>query len=133
MSLSGAKSHHFIMTAILVSALTLCWSAEAAPDAMRDVTLKKVRDRTGAWCLVGNPNVTRDMCVVFEYSNSAWSFFPGGPYARKIVGRLTGYETRPFAWAPLFQGPTLRCKVVYAWYGQPYKSFVGSCPYQQEF
>src|SRR5262245_28151015 len=66
MSLSGAKSHHFIMTAILVSALTLCWSAEAGPDAMRDITLKKVRDSAGAWCLVGNPNVTRDMCVLFE-------------------------------------------------------------------
>ena len=30
MSFSGTKSHHFITTAILVSALTLCWSAEAA-------------------------------------------------------------------------------------------------------
>jgi hypothetical protein len=31
MSLSGAKTRNFIVTAILVSAVVLCWSAEAAP------------------------------------------------------------------------------------------------------
>src|SRR4029077_2347862 len=31
MSLSGAKSQNFFGTAVLVSAVMLCWSAEAAP------------------------------------------------------------------------------------------------------
>ena len=31
MSLSGARSQNFFATAIFVSAVMLCWSAEAAP------------------------------------------------------------------------------------------------------
>jgi hypothetical protein len=140
MSSSGAKSHHFIMTALLVSALTLCWSAEAKPpkggskplvtQAMRDVILKKIRGSTGTVCLVFNPDVPRDMCVVFESYNGATWGFGFSPRTWRTQQSLTGYEMREFARAP--QGATLYCKVVYAWYGPPYKGLSGSglCPWR---
>jgi hypothetical protein len=136
MSLSGAKSHHFIMTAILASALTLCWSAEAKPPnggskpLITDTIVKKVRYTAtgGVVCYVYNPSFTREMCAVIDYYNSAWWFgFPA--HARRIQRRLTGIEMRPITRAPLFQDPTLHCKLVSARYGPPYRS-LADCPDQ---
>ena len=117
MFLSGAKSHHFIMTAILVSALTLCWSAEAEP-ASRDITIKKGTSQPdgGAFCYAENNNI-KDICAIFDYYNLAWWFSPQRG-TRQIQRRISGKGLVVIANAPGYQRQTLRCKLVFASYIQ---------------
>ena len=138
MSLSGAKSQHFIMTAILVSALTLCWSAEAAPKKYKSASryikmgIVTVDDVGSVACYAQNKNVNKDICAVFEYDNSAWWFFPPA-HARRVQRRFTPREIRLIdfgAWAPRNQGRSLHCKLVSASYIQhPGGKDLFTCPY----
>ena len=78
MSFSGTKSHHFITTAILVSALTLCWSAEAAhrsKSANRYISVYISRgDPAFVICYAINRS-TRNISAVFDIDNLAASGF----------------------------------------------------------
>jgi hypothetical protein len=115
MSLSGAKSHHFIMTAILVSALTMCWSAEAGP-ASQDITIHIGRSGGSVFCSAQNNNI-KDICAVFEVYNLNNSWF-GFQQTTQIQRRILGKGSDGIGWAPWFQRQSFRCKVVFATYLQ---------------
>ena len=135
MSFSGTKSHHFITTAILVSALTLCWSAEAAhrgkprvTDAMRDVGIAIVDASYGPSepfrrCYAYNTNSVKDVCAVFDYENSAW-WFSIPPQATRVYLRLDRNRiVIPNNYLPIYiteewglRRRTLHCKLVSATY-----------------
>ena len=83
MSLSGAKSQNFFATAILVSAVMLCWSAEAAPknlgykymarNASPDITMQIGRkDSDTVTCYVYNKS-SENICVVYDVY-PVWNF-----------------------------------------------------------
>ena len=132
MSFSGTKSHHFITTAILVSALTLCWSAEAAhrgkPNAMRDVGIFKQGGDYGPSyvfldCYAYNRNAVKDVCAVFDVDNSAW-WFSIPPQATRVYLRLDRNRiVIPNNYLPIYiteewglRRRTLHCKLVSATY-----------------
>jgi len=134
MSLSRTKSQNLFMTAILVSAVTLCCSAEAKPkggskplitEAMRDITIHKVtEDSFGTVaCYAHNNNPSKDICAVFEYYNSNWGWWFGiPPQATRVQRRMLAREFRRIssgASAPSFQRQSLHCKLVSAYYIQP--------------
>jgi len=145
MSLSGAKSQNFFVTAILVSALTLCWSAEAKPpkggskpvitEAMREIELGIIRadDFGSVACYARNNNTDKEICAVFEYYNLNWWFgFP--PHVTRVQRRFTAREIRLIdfgAWAPSIQRRGLRCKLLSASYIQrdPAGKDLFICPY----
>jgi len=104
MSLSGTKSKNFIVTGILICALTLCWSAEAKPkggskplitEAMRDIRIWIVTvDSSGSVaCYAQNNNINKNICAVFEYYNSEW-WFSSPSHARRVQRRFTPREIR---------------------------------------
>ena len=83
MSLSGARSQNFFATAIFVSAVMLCWSAEAAPknfgynqivrNASPDITTQIGRsDPDTVTCYVFNKSY-ENICVVYDVYPSGHS------------------------------------------------------------
>ena len=138
MSFSETKSHHFITTAILVSALTLCWSAEAAhrgkprvTDAMRDVGIAIVDASYGPSepfrrCYAYNTNSVKDVCAVFDVYNLAavWVWWGIPPPARRVYLRLDRNRiVIPNNYLPIYiteewglRRRTLQCKLVSATY-----------------
>jgi hypothetical protein len=124
MPLSGAKSQNFIATAILVSVVMLCWSAEAAPPnygykqivKRGDVIIRYVRhyDILSPWTSCGAYNKSSKswVCAVFD----VYPF-----YSRPAHGTVT-YQLNPKLWTPIFaasidnQIPALQCKLSNAVY-----------------
>jgi hypothetical protein len=142
MSLSGTKSKNFIVTGILICALTLCWSAEAKPkggskplitEAMRDIRIWIVTvDSSGSVaCYAQNNNINKNICAVFEYYNSEW-WFSSPSHARRVQRRFTPREIRLVdfgAWASRNQRLSLHYKLVSASYVQPSGKDLFTCPY----
>ena len=104
MSFSGTKSHHFITTAILVSALTLCWSAEAAhrsKSANRYISVYISRgDPAVVICYAINKS-TRKISAVFDIYNLAavWFWFSIPPPVTRIE-RLIWPGIQAITWVP---------------------------------
>jgi hypothetical protein len=87
MSLSGAKTQNFFATAILVSAVVLCWSAEAAPknlghkqmvrNASPDITTQIGKNTDTVTCYVYTKS-DENICVVYDvypvwYFSRTWN------------------------------------------------------------
>ena len=122
MSWSGAKSQNFLTTAIFVSAVVLCWSAEAAPknlghkqtvrNASPDIVTQIGKNTDTVTCYVYNKS-NEDICVAYDVY-PVWYFSQAtrGTVSHYIPGK-TG---RSIAWAFLSQQASMQCKLVSARY-----------------
>ena len=122
MSLSGAKSQNFFATAILVSAVIFCWSAEAAPknpgskrivrNASPDITTQIGKETDTVTCYVYNKS-DDNICVVYDVY-PVWYFSQAkrGTVSHYIPGK-TGLS---IAWAFPFQQASMQCNLVSARY-----------------
>jgi hypothetical protein len=131
MSLSGAKSQNFFATAILVSAVILCWSGEAAPknlgykqivrNASPDITTQIGRnDPNTVTCYAYNKSY-ENICVVYDVY-PVWYFSQA---ARGTVTQsIPGKNGRGIAWAFPYQQASMQCKLVSA----RYIPWYASCP-----
>lgn len=89
MSLSRAKTQAFFATAILISSVVLCWSAEAAPknrrqkqvvrNASLEITTQIGKNTDTVTCYVYNKS-NDDICVVYDV-------YPSGISPRQHVER----------------------------------------------
>ena len=131
MSLSGAKSQNFFGTAVLVSAVMLCWSAEAAPknlgykqmarNASPDITMQIGRkDSDTVTCYVYNKS-SENICVVYDVY-PVWNF--SQPARGTVTQSIPGKNGRGIAWAFPYQQASMQCKLVSARYIPSY----GQCP-----
>jgi len=130
MSLSGAKSQNFFATAILVSAVMLCWSAEAAPknvghkqivrNAGSDITTQIGRNTDTVTCYVYNKS-DENICVVYDVY-PVWYF--SQPARGTVTQSIPGKNGRGIAWAFPYQQASMQCKLVSARYIPSY----GQCP-----
>jgi hypothetical protein len=122
MSLSGAKTQNFIVTAILVSAVVLCWSAEAAPknvghkqivrNAGSDITTQIGRNTDTVTCYVYNKS-DENICVKYDVY-PVWYFSQAAPGT--VSHYIWGKTGRSIAWAFPSQQASMQCKLVSAKY-----------------
>ena len=121
MSLSGAKSQNFFATAIFVSAVMLCWSAEASPknpgykivrNASPDITTQIGKESDRATCYVYN-NSYEDICVTYDVY-PVWYF--SQPARGTVSHFIEGRTGRTIAWAFPSQQASMQCKLVSARY-----------------
>jgi hypothetical protein len=122
MSLSGAKSQNFFATAILVSAVVLCWSAEAAPknlghkqivrNASPDITTQIGKNSDTVTCYVYN-NSNENICVVYDVY-PVWNF--SQPARGTVSHFIPGKTGRSIAWTFPSQQASMQCKLVSARY-----------------
>jgi len=122
MSLSGAKTQNIFATAILISAVVLCWSAEAAPrnpghkqtvrNASPDITTQIGRNTDTVTCYVYNKS-NDDICVTYDV-------YPVWYFAQATRGTVSHYipgkTGRSIAWAFPSQQASMQCKLVAARY-----------------
>jgi hypothetical protein len=122
MSLSGVKTQNFFATAILVSAVVLCWSAEAAPknlghkqmvrNASPDITTQIGKNTDTVTCYVYNKS-DENICVVYDVY-PVWYFSQA---ARGTVSHyIPGKTGRSIAWAFPSQQASMQCKLISARY-----------------
>jgi hypothetical protein len=123
MSLSGAKSQNFFATAILVSAVMSCWSAEAAPknpgykhiagNASSDITTQiGTKNSDTATCYAYN-NSNENICVVYDVY-PVWNF--SQPARRTVSHFIPGKTGLSIAWTFSSQQASMQCKLVSARY-----------------
>jgi hypothetical protein len=122
MSLSRTKTQIFFATAILVSAVVLCWSAEAAPknpgqkqvvrNASPEITTQIGKNTDTVTCYVYNKS-DDDICVVYDV-------YPVWYFSRATRGTVSHYipgkTGRSIAWAFPSQQASMQCKLVSATY-----------------
>ena len=119
MSLSGARSQNFFATAIFVSAVMLCWSAEAAPknfgynqivrNASPDITTQIGRsDPDTVTCYVFNKSY-ENICVVYDVY-PVWTF--SHPARGTVSQFIPGKIGRSIAWTFPSQQQSMQCKLV---------------------
>ena len=120
MCLSGTKTQDLFATAILVSAVVLCWSAEAAPknpghkqavrNASPEITTQIGKNTDTVTCYVYNKS-NEDICVTYDVY-PVWYFSQAtrGTVSHYIPGK-TG---RSIAWAFPSQQASMQCKLVSA-------------------
>jgi hypothetical protein len=130
MSLSGAKSQGFFATAILVSAVMSCWSAEAAPKNLASkqivrnaspdiITQIGKKDSDTVTCYAYN-NSSENICVVYDVY-PVWNF--SQPARGKVSHFLPGKTGLGIAWTFPSQQASMQCKLVSA----RYMSWNGLC------
>jgi len=122
MSVSGTKVRNFLATAILVSAVVLGWSAEAAPknpghkqiarNASPEITTQIGKSTDTVTCFVYNKS-NEDICVVYEV-------YPVWYFAQATRGTVSHYVPgktgRNIAWAFQSQQASMQCKLISARY-----------------
>ena len=123
MSLSGTKSQNFFATALVVSVVMFCWSAEAAPknlgrkqtviNASSDITTQiAINDPGTVTCYAYNKS-DEGICVVYDVY-PVWYF---SQPARGTVSHLIPGKTRlDIAWTFPSQRASMKCKLVSARY-----------------
>jgi len=117
MSFLGAKSHRFIVTAILLSAVMFCWRAEAGPrfgprPIVQRVTVvtKITRESNGhTACRVYNTS-PKFACVLYDVNPIYSPFSPPKPGWSAAVMFPTSWLTIADAW----NYKPLQCKLRYA-------------------
>ncbi len=126
MSLSETKTQSVFATPILVSAVVLCWSAEAAPrnpgykqivrSAGPDIATQIGKVTDTVTCYVYNKS-EKNVCVVYDVY-PVWYFAQArrGTVSRYIPGK-TGLS---IAWAFPSQQSSMQCKLVSARYVTPH-------------
>ena len=122
MSLSGVRSQNFFATAILVSAVMPCWSAEAAPknlgykqivrNASPDITTQIGKNSDTVTCFVYN-NSNENICVVYDVY-PVWNF--SQPARGTVTQFIPGKTGGSIAWAFPSQQASMQCKLVSARY-----------------
>jgi hypothetical protein len=122
MFLSGAKSQIFFATAILVSAVIFCWSAEAAPKNLANKQIARnaspeIATQIGKYsdtvtCYVYNKS-EENICVVYDVY-PVWNF--AQPARGTVSHYLPGKTGRSIAWAFPSQQASMQCKLVSARY-----------------
>jgi hypothetical protein len=123
MSLSGAKSRNFFATAILVSAVMSCWSAEAAPknpghkqiagNASSDITTQiGTKSSDTATCYAYN-NSNENICAVYDVY-PVWNL--SQPARRTVSHFIPGKTGLSIAWTFSSQQASMQCKLVSARY-----------------
>ena len=122
MPLPGAKSQNFFATAILVSAMMLCWSAEAAPknpghkqiarNASSAITTQIGKESDRVTCYVYNKSY-EDICVTYDVY-PVWYF--SQPARGTVSHFIEGKTGRTIAWAFPSQQASMQCKLVSARY-----------------
>jgi hypothetical protein len=123
MSLSGAKSQNFFATAILVSAVMSCWSAEAAPknpgykqtagNASSDITTQiGTKSSDTATCYAYN-NSNENICAVYDVY-PVWNL--SQPARRTVSHFIPGKTGLSIAWTFSSQQASMQCKLVSARY-----------------
>ena len=123
MSLSGTKTQNIVATAILVSAVVLFWSAEAAPknpghkqtvrNASPDITTQIGRkDPNTVTCYAYN-NSSENICVVYDVY-PVWNF--SQPARGMVSQSIPGKSGSAVAWAFPYQQNVMQCKLVSARY-----------------
>ena len=123
MSLSRAKFQKFFATAILASAVMLCWSAEAAPknlgykqivrNASPDITTQIGRNDPGTVTCYAYNKSYENICVVYDVY-PVWNF--AQPGRGTVSHYLPGKTGRSIAWAFPSQQASMQCKLVSARY-----------------
>jgi hypothetical protein len=119
MSWSGAKSQNFFATAILVSAVMLCWSAEAATkkqivrNASTDITTRIGRNDPGTVTCYAYNKGYENICVMYEVY-PVWYF--SQPARGTVLQFIPGKTGRSIAWAFPSQQASMQCKLVLARY-----------------
>ena len=122
MSLSGTKTQNIVATAILATAVVLCWSAEAAPknpghkqavrNASPDIVTQIGKNTDTVTCYVYNKS-NEDICVTYDVY-PVWYFSQA---ARGTVSHyIPGKTGRSIAWAFPSQQASMQCKLVSARY-----------------
>jgi hypothetical protein len=130
MSLLRAKSQNFFATAILVSAVMICWSAEAAPknlgykqiarNASPDITTQiGIKNSDTVTCYVYNKG-DENICVTYDVY-PVWYF--SQPARETVSHYIEGKTGRAIAWAFPSQQASMQCKLVSA----RYMSWHGLC------
>ena len=123
MSLSRAKSQNFFATAILVSAVMLCWRAEAAPknlgykqiarNASSDIATQIGRkDSDTVTCYAYNRG-DDNICVTYDVY-PVWYF--SQPARGTVSHYIEGKTGRSIVWAFTSQQESMQCKLVSARY-----------------
>ena len=123
MSLLRAKSQNFFATAILVSAVMICWSAEAAPknlgykqiarNASPDITTQiGIKNSDTVTCYVYNKG-DENICVTYDVY-PVWYF--SQPARGTVSQSIPGKNGRGIAWAFPYQQASMQCKLVSARY-----------------
>jgi hypothetical protein len=122
MSLSGAKSQNFFATAILVSAVMLCCSAEAAPrnlgykqivrNAGPDISTQIGTESGNVTCYVYNRSY-ENICVVYDVY-PVWNL--SQPARGTVSQFIPGKTGRSIAWTFRTQQASMQCKLVSARY-----------------
>jgi hypothetical protein len=123
MSLSGAISQYFVATAISVSAVMSCWSAEAAPknpgskqmvrNASPDITTQiGTKDSATATCYAYN-NSNENICAVYDVY-PVWNL--SQPARRTVSHFIPGKTGLSIAWTFSSQQASMQCKLVSARY-----------------
>src|SRR6476620_3252994 len=122
MSLSGTKSQNFFATAILVSTVMLCWSAEAAPknpgykqivrNASSEIMTQIGKESDRVTCYVFNKSL-KDICVTYDVY-PVWYF--SQPARGTVSHYIEGKTGRSIVWAFTSQQESMQCKLVSARY-----------------
>ena len=115
MSLAGAKTRNCLATATLISAATLCWSAEAAPRQIARNASAAISTQIGSYpgtltCYVYNSS-DENVCVKYDVY-PVW-------YSSEAKRKTVTYNISPkagssIAWAFPSQQATMQCKLVSA-------------------
>jgi hypothetical protein len=122
MFLSGAKTQALFATAIMVSAVVLCWDAEAAPrnsghkqtvrNASPDIITQVGKETDNVTCYVYNKS-DENICVVYDVY-PVWYFSQA---TRGTVSQYLPAKTgRSIVWAFRSQQASMQCKLVSARY-----------------
>jgi hypothetical protein len=124
----GAKSHYFIITAILVSAVMFCWCAEAAPNFGKKQIVKRVITHyerhsygIGSWmeCVAYNTS-TSWLCAVYDVYPAWVSNFPKPVHATVYSMLPAKTYTQVYAVAfNVFQQQPLQCRLKKTLYRRP--------------
>jgi len=122
MSLSGTKSQNLFATAILVSAVTLSWSAQAAPknlgykqtlrNASPDIATQIGNESDRLTCYVFNKS-HENICATYDVY-PVWYF--SQPARGTVSHFIEGKSGRSIAWAFPPQQASMQCKLVSARY-----------------
>ena len=124
-SLSGAKSQSFFAIALAVSAMLLCWKADAvakpykqvvrsaSPDIMTQIA---ITDPGTVTCRAYNKS-DEDVCVVYDVY-PIWYF--SQPERGTVSHLIPGKTGRDIAWTFPSQQASMKCKLVSARYTPRY-------------
>jgi hypothetical protein len=135
MILSGAKIQNFLATAILLGAVVLCWSAEAAPrnhgqkqiarNASPAISTQIGKYADTLTCYVYN-NSDENVCAVFDVY-PVW--YLAEAKRRTVTQYIWAKTGNSIVWAFPSQQSSMQCKLVSARFMPPNELCAGVAPF----